>query len=147
MTVDGKTYGYPVAMEAVSLIYNKDLLPEPPKTFEEIAKIDETLKKNGKRAIMWAYDTPYFSYPLVAANGGYAFKKTATGYDVKDTGVNNAGAKMGVGYISEMIKSGHLEKGIDYGVMDAKFNKGEVAMMINGPRAWSNLDKSASSTA
>lgn len=57
MTVDGKTYGYPVAMEAVSLIYNKDLLPEPPKTFEEIAKIDETLKKNGKRAIMWAYDT------------------------------------------------------------------------------------------
>ncbi|AUT41248.1 maltose/maltodextrin ABC transporter substrate-binding protein MalE [Aeromonas caviae] len=142
MTVDGKTYGYPVAVEAVSLIYNKDLLPNPPKTFEEIAKIDEDLKKNGKRAIMWAYDTPYFSYPLVAANGGYAFKKTATGYDVKDTGVNNAGAKAGVGYISEMIKSGHLEKGIDYGVMDAKFNKGEVAMMINGPWAWSNLDKS-----
>lgn len=26
--------------------------------------------------------------------------------------------------------------------MDAKFNKGEVAMMINGPWAWSNLDKS-----
>ena len=135
MAVDGKTYGYPVAVEAVSLIYNKDLLPNPPKTFEEIAKIDEEMKKNGKRAIMWAYDTPYFSYPLVAANGGYAFKKTATGYDVKDTGVANAGAKAGVGYISEMIKSGHLEKGIDYGVMDAKFNKGEVAMMINGPWA------------
>ena len=86
--------------------------------------------------------TPLLQLPLVAANGGYAFKKTATGYDVKDTGVNNAGAKAGVGYISEMIKSGHLEKGIDYGVMDAKFNKGEVAMMINGPWAWSNLDKS-----
>ena len=27
MTVDGKTYGYLVAVEAVSLIYNKDLLP------------------------------------------------------------------------------------------------------------------------
>ncbi|MGL5289896.1 MAG: extracellular solute-binding protein, partial [Aeromonas sp.] len=39
-------------------------------------------------------------------------------------------------------KSGHLEKGIDYGVMDAKFNKGDVAMMINGPWAWTNLDKS-----
>ncbi len=66
---------------------------------------------------------------------------------MKDTGVANAGAKAGVGYISEMIKSGHLEKGIDYGVMDAKFNKGEVAMMINGPWAWSNLDKSGISTA
>ena len=142
MTVDGKTYGYPVAVEAISLIYNKALLPTPPKTFEEIATIDETLKKDGKRAIMWAYDVPYFTYPLVAANGGYAFKKTATGYDVKDTGLNNAGGKIGVGYIADLIKSGHLAKGIDYGVMEAKFNKGDVAMMISGPWAWSNLDKS-----
>ena len=142
MTIDGKIYGFPVAVEAVGLIYNKDLLPNPPKTFEEIAKIDDELKKSGKRAIMWAYNTPYFSYPLLAANGGYAFKRTATGYDVKDTGVNNAGAKAGVGYIADMIKSGHLEKGVDYGVMEAKFNKGEVAMMITGPWAWSNLDKS-----
>jgi maltose/maltodextrin transport system substrate-binding protein len=142
MTVDGKTYGYPVAVEAISLIYNKALLPTPPKTFEEIATIDETLKKDGKRAIMWAYDVPYFTYPLVAANGGYAFKKTATGYDVRDTGLNNAGAKIGVAYIADLIKSGHLAKGIDYGVMEAKFNKGDVAMMISGPWAWSNLDKS-----
>ena len=142
MTVDGKTYGYPVAVEAISLIYNKALLPTPPKTFEEIATIDETLKKDGKRAIMWAYDVPYFTYPLAAANGGYAFKKTATGYDVRDTGLNNAGAKIGVGYIADLIKSGHLAKGIDYGVMEAKFNKGDVAMMISGPWAWSNLDKS-----
>jgi maltose/maltodextrin transport system substrate-binding protein len=35
-----------------------------------------------------------------------------------------------------------MEKGVDYGVMEAKFNKGEVAMMISGPWAWSNLDKS-----
>ncbi|MGH8527846.1 MAG: maltose/maltodextrin ABC transporter substrate-binding protein MalE, partial [Gammaproteobacteria bacterium] len=142
MTVDGKTYGYPVAVEAISLIYNKALLPTPPKTFEEIATIDETLKKDGKRAIMWAYDVPYFTYPLVAANGGYAFKKTAIGYDVRDTGLNNAGAKIGVAYIADLIKSGHLAKGIDYGVMEAKFNKGDVAMMISGPWAWSNLDKS-----
>nr|AAB31077.1 maltose-binding protein, MBP, MalE {internal fragment} [Aeromonas hydrophila, clinical isolate, Peptide Partial, 40 aa] [Aeromonas hydrophila] len=40
-----------------------------------------------------------------------------------------------------MIKSGHLEKGIDYGMYDAKFNKGEVAMMINGPLALSNYDR------
>ena len=142
MTIDGKIYGYPVAVEAVGLIYNKDLLPNPPQTFEEIGKMDDELKKSGKSAIMWAYNTPYFSYPLLAANGGYAFKRTATGYDVKDTGVNNAGAKAGLGYIADMIKSGHLEKGVDYGVMEAKFNKGEVAMMITGPWAWSNLDKS-----
>ena len=142
MTIDGKIYGYPVAVEAIGLICNQGLQPKPPQTFEEISAIDDTLKKNGKRAIMWAYNTPYFSYPLLAANGGYAFKKTATGYDVKDTGVNNAGAKAGMSYIYDMIQSGHLEKGVDYGVMEAKFSKGEVAMIITGPWAWSNLDKS-----
>ena len=140
MQVDGKLVGYPVAVEAVGLIYNKKLLPNPPKTFEELNQLDEKLKPEGKRAVMWAYTTPYFSYPLVAANGGYAFKKTATGYDVKDTGVNNAGAKAGVKFLVDMVKSGHMEKGVDYGVMDAKFSKGEVAAIINGPWSWSNYD-------
>ena len=80
---------------------------QPPKTFQEIAKIGEDLKKNGKRAIMWAYDT-YFSYPWWLPTVVMP-SKTATGYDVKDTGVNNAVPKASVGYISEMIKSGHLE--------------------------------------
>jgi len=142
MAVDGKYYGYPIAIEAVSLIYNKKLIAEPPKTFEEVAALDDKLKGEGKRAIMWAYTTPYFSYPLVAANGGYAFKKTPTGYDVKDTGVNNAGAKMGVQFIADLIKNGHMEKGVDYGVMDAAFNKGTVAMIINGPWSWDNMQKS-----
>ncbi|MDE9448446.1 extracellular solute-binding protein, partial [Xenorhabdus bovienii] len=33
---DGKLMGYPVAVEALSLIYNKDLIKSPPKTWEEI---------------------------------------------------------------------------------------------------------------
>ncbi len=39
MAVDGKTYGYPVAVEAVSLIYNKDSLPNPLKTFERLPRL------------------------------------------------------------------------------------------------------------
>ena len=97
-TVDGKTYGYPVAVEAVSLIYNKDLLPNPPKTFEEIAKIDEELKKMAS-APSWGLATPPLQLPWwLPTVLRIALKKTATGYDVKDTGVNNAGAKAGVGW-------------------------------------------------
>lgn len=33
---NGKLIAYPIAVEALSLIYNKDLLPNPPKTREEI---------------------------------------------------------------------------------------------------------------
>ena len=35
-TYNGKIIGYPVAIEAISLIYNKDLVKEAPKSWEEI---------------------------------------------------------------------------------------------------------------
>lgn len=144
VTIDGKVYGYPVAVEAISLIYNKDLMPDgPAKTFEEMAALDTEMQKSGKDAILWAYETPYFTYPLLSANGGYAFKKRPDGsYDVKDTGLNNAGTKQGVAFLAEMIEKGHLPRGLDYGVAEAKFNKGEAAMTINGPWSWDNLNKS-----
>ncbi len=144
VTVDGKVYGYPVAVEAISLIYNKDLLPDgPPATFEEIAEMDAKFQGDGKHAILWAYETPYFTYPLLSAGGGYSFKKNDDGsYDIKDTGVNNAGSKAGVQFLADMISKGQMPKGVDYGVAEAKFNKGDAAMTINGPWAWDNLDKS-----
>lgn len=142
VTINNKIYGYPIAVEAVGLIYNKDIIANPPKTFEEIPALDTKLQKDGKHAIMWAYNTPYFTYPLIAADGGYAFKKNADGsYDVKETGINNDGAKAGVHYLKDLIDKGHMPKGVDYGVMEAAFNKGEVGMMITGPWAWANLDK------
>ena len=153
MTSKGKIYGYPISMEAISLIYNRDILPEPPKTFEEMFSLNDKLKnmfppndkkkKNkGIKTIMWDQIQPYFSMPMLAANGGYVFKKTANGYDVKDTGVNNKGALEGAEMLTRLIDKGVMPRGVDYGVMESTFNKQQVAMMITGPWAWANLDKS-----
>ena len=145
MTVNGKTYGYPISMEAISLIYNKDILPVPPSSFEEMFPLKDKLakRKEGKvTTIMWDQIQPYFTMPMLAADGGYVFKKTPTGYDVKNTGVNNAGAMAGAKMLTELIDKGVLPRGVDYGVMESSFNNGNSAMMITGPWAWSNLDKS-----
>ena len=141
VTFDGKTWGYPLAVEAVGLIYNKDLVPTPPATMEEIAAL--SLPADVK-PILWDYNNTYFTFPLLMANGGYAFKKDdATGsYDPKDTGVANDGAKAGAGVLRKLIDDGVMPSGVDYGVMDAAINKGEVAMVINGPWAWANLKTS-----
>lgn len=139
---NGDTYGYPIAVESLGLIYNKALVDKAPESFDEIIVLDEELAKEGKEAILWDYGTPYFSWPLLAANGGYAFKKTEDGYDVTDTGVNNPGAIQGAGLLQRMIEDGVMPSGVDYSVMESRFNKGEVATMINGPWAWSNLEKS-----
>ncbi len=63
------------------------------------------------------------------------------------TGVNNAGSMQGLTFLAEMIEKGHMPRGVDYGVAEAKFNSGEAAMTINGPWAWDNLDKSGTNYA
>ena len=83
MTYNGKTYGYPISMEAVSLIYNKDIIPQAPKSFESMFALNKELKKKDKKTIMWDQVQPYFTMPMLAANGGYVFKQTKTGYNTK----------------------------------------------------------------
>ena len=39
VTYDGKIYGYPVSDETYALFYNKDLVKEAPKTWEEVEKV------------------------------------------------------------------------------------------------------------
>ena len=93
-------------------------------------------------AIMWDYNTPYFSWPFLASAGAYSFKKTEEGYDLKDIGVDSPGALEGLQAIVALIKEGIMPKGSTQAVMDQKMSSGELAMMINGPWDWANLRKS-----
>ncbi len=123
---NGKLIAYPIAVEALSLIYNKDLLPNPPKTWEEIPALDKELKAKGKSALMFNLQEPYFTWPLIAADGGYAFKYENGKYDIKDVGgADNAGAKAGLTFLVDLIKNKHMNADTDYSIAEAAFNKGE----------------------
>lgn len=141
-TYNGKIIGYPVAIEAISLIYNKDLVKEAPKSWEEIIELDKKLKKDGKNAIMWNLSEPYFTWPIAASNGAYAFKFANGKYDPKDIGVNNEGAVKALQFVVDMVKNKHISADMDYAVAEASFNKGQSALTINGPWSWGNIDKS-----
>jgi maltose/maltodextrin transport system substrate-binding protein len=136
----GRLWGYPYAIEAVTLIYNRALVHEPPRTFDEVFELDARLSRQGRKAILWDYTNTYFTWPLFAANGGYAFKARPDGtYDAGDSGVNNAGALVGARLLERMIKQGLMPAGSGYPEMEAAMAQGRVAMMINGPWAWLNL--------
>jgi len=142
-TFQGKTFGYPIAVESIGLIYNKALVAKPPATFEEVFALDKKLQKDGKHAILWDYNNTFFTFPLLAANGGYPFGRDAKGnYVATDVGVNNAGAIKGAEMLVKLIDAGVMPKGATYAAMEAAMNKGEIAMMITGSWAWDNLRKS-----
>ena len=136
VTFDGAVWGYPISAEAVHLIYNKALIDTPPSSFEEIMALQ---MPEGVAPIMWDYNNTYFTMPLLMAGGGYAFQKVDGSYDGTATGVNTEGAVAGAMMLDAMIEGGVMAPGVDYGVMDGAMNKGEVAMVLNGPWAWANL--------
>ncbi|MEH6451930.1 MAG: maltose/maltodextrin ABC transporter substrate-binding protein MalE [Psychromonas sp.] len=142
VSYNGKYIGYPVAVESLSLIYNKDLVPNPPKSWEEMQALNAELKKDGKSAIMWNLSEPFFTWPLIAADGGYAFENKNGTYDVKSTGVNNEGSKNALQFIVDMIERKDISADVDYGVAESAFISGKTAMTINGPWSWGNLEKS-----
>lgn len=108
----------------------------PPENWEDFPKLDDELKKQGAHAIFWDYTTPYYSYALISANGGYAFRKGADGrYDVSETGIANEGAKKGLRFLADLVRGGHMDKGPDYAVMEENFAKGNLGCIVAGPWA------------
>jgi maltose/maltodextrin transport system substrate-binding protein len=141
-TYNGKIWGYPLSIESVGLIYNKKLAPEPPKTFDEVIALDKKLAAQGAKAMMWDYNKSFFTWGMIAGEGGYVFKQDERGnYNVRDVGVNTPGAVKAVETLSMLIKNGHMPKGARYDEMEGAFARGKVAMMISGPWAWDNVRK------
>jgi maltose/maltodextrin transport system substrate-binding protein len=145
VTHNKQTWGYPISLEAVSLIYNKKFVTgTPPAQLSELTAFSKDLKAKSPNviAIMWDYNTPYFSWPFLASAGAYSFKKTEGGYDIKDIGVDSPGALQGLQAIVDLMKEGVMPKGATQAVMDQKMSSGNLAMMVNGPWDWANLRKS-----
>lgn len=141
---NGKLYGLPYGVEAVALIYNKDLVPTPPKTWAELETIAKKLQDDKKvdQGYVLQQGDPYHTYPIVTAFGGYVFSKNADGsYNPQDVGLDNAGGIAAMTEIDKMVKEGLLRKDVDYNTMASLFNTGKSAMMIGGPWMMADIKK------
>ena len=145
VTHKDQIWGYPLALECVSLIYNKKLVSgNPPDQLAEFPAFEKQLKAEhpGATAIMWDYASPYFSFPFLASAGAYSFRRTEHGYDLDDIGVDNTGAIAGLKAIVDLINQGVLPKGSTQGISEEKMSGGVLAAMVNGPWIWTDLRKS-----
>ncbi|MDD2160521.1 maltose/maltodextrin ABC transporter substrate-binding protein MalE [Pseudomonas sp. MIL19] len=139
LRVGADFYGYPLAVETISLIYNQQLVTQPPRDLEQLAALDRQLRAQGKRAIAWDYRNLYFSWPFINAGGAYSIGKHGGLYDLGDLGIAGPAAIAGVQSIKALLDSGVLAHDSDYGSMMEDFKRGEVAMIVNGPWAWNEL--------
>lgn len=141
VSVDGNYTAWPLLLEAVSLVYNPALIDGPMRDFSQWPQIAKRLKADGKHALAWEYENPYYSWPLLASQGGNIFALEVGGVNPVQTGIDQPGAISAAMAIGNWVNQGLLPEGISYGDMMRMFVKGELAMMINGPWCWRDLKR------
>lgn len=136
---DGKIYGMPQATENIAFIYNTDLVPTAPATFDEVKTLSADIKAAGtKYGFLRQVGDPYHYYPIQTAFGGYIFGQNADGsYNAADLGLNSEGSVAALTWLDGMYADGLLDRNgnITGDLMLSAFQNGDAAMIISGPWA------------
>jgi len=120
VTVDGQMYAVPGIAKAVALYYNKDTVPTPPATTDDLMN----LLKSGKKIVI--NQSAYHNYGFFGAFGGKLMDDT--GKCVADQG----GFVDALQYLKDLKAAGALFE-TDGGKADTEFRQGQADMIINGP--------------
>ena len=134
VTYDGKYYGYPFSADTYALFYNKDLVKEVPKTWEDVEKFCDSYNGSGKYGMIFNVAPGYYSVMFNGLNGNKLFGPEGT--DAEDTYMNNADAVEGMKYFQSFRKYLDVPAAdiSDDSVCLAAFTEGKAAMYVTG--AW-----------
>ena len=134
VTYDGKYYGYPFSADTYALFYNKDLVKEVPKTWEDLEKFCYMFNGSGKYGMIFNVASGYYSVMFNGLNENKLFGPDGT--DASDTYMNNKDAVEGMKYFQSFRKYLDVPAAdiSDDSVCLAAFTEGKAAMYVTG--AW-----------
>lgn len=137
---NGKVYGYPLGSEAIVLFYNKDLIKEPPETWDDVIDFAKTFnnKAENKYALVWPVADGYYGYMFMESFGAPLFGPNYN--DRKQHNLNSPAAIKGLTYFQSLRKQildiPAADASGDF--CNAEFTEKKAAMIITGP--WKTND-------
>jgi maltose-binding protein MalE len=127
----------------LTLVYNKDLVSNPPGTDEALIalgrKLTQDLNGDGKvdrYGLTWNYTEPFFFIPFLTGFGGWVM--TDDGVPTLDTQAMVDGLR----FIQDLRDTYGIVPGeADYNIADILFKDAKSAMIINGDWSWAGYEK------
>jgi maltose-binding protein MalE len=118
------------------LIYNKDLVPNPPKTISELIALKDQLAKSdggvARYVLTWNFIEPFFFIPFIGGYGGWIMDE-----ENRPTLDNEATVKAAQLIYDLRNKYQVIPREADYEFANQLFKDGYAAMIINGPWSFS----------
>lgn len=130
MTYRGTVYGLPLNYKSITLIYNRKLISEPPKTSSELLRIgkEHTNAPVGKFGLAYEYSNYFFHAALMNAFGGAVFDANAN--PTIDRKENVDAIKLMMRWYKD---EGFLPADPSAALISTLFNTGNAAMVFSGP--------------
>jgi arabinogalactan oligomer/maltooligosaccharide transport system substrate-binding protein len=126
----GRIYGLPFTAETVALICNKKMVPEPPKTFADLAKIMQQYNKPPQSYGIAYQVNPYFISAWIHGTGGYYFDDKT-----EKQGLTDPRSVAGFEFFKKNVMPYVGPNPTDYNTQVSLFLSGQAPCMVNGP--WS----------
>jgi arabinogalactan oligomer/maltooligosaccharide transport system substrate-binding protein len=134
LVFNGHVYGVPEAVEAITLMYNKNLISasDLPKTSDDMLAFEKSYAQAhpGHYGIVWDTEDPYDNAPWFYGFGAQYVTPDGQAH------LNTPQALAAMQYIASYRP--YLPKQQSYDVASSLFTEGKAAIIINGP--WSYAD-------
>jgi maltose-binding protein MalE len=124
----------------LTLVYNTQLVPIPPKTLDELIAMGQRLTRDANHdgkpkqyGLTWNYREPFFFIPFLTAFGGWIMDENG-----RPT-LDNEQTVRAIQFVLDLRdKYKIIPKEGDYEIADMLFKEGRTAMIINGPWSWAS---------
>jgi arabinogalactan oligomer / maltooligosaccharide transport system substrate-binding protein len=134
-TYKGQVYGYPLGIETYALFYNRKLVKNPPKTWEDVIAFAKTYndKTQNKYALVWPVGDAYYGYMFMSSFGAQLFGPN--GDNRKQHNINSDAAVKGLTYFQSLRKQILDVPSADMtgDFCNSSFSEEKAAMIITGP--------------
>lgn len=139
-SVGGPLYGIPIFAESVALIYNKDMVPNPPTTWEELVTTATELTSGDVYGFGFPLLEQYHEGPFFLGFGSYIFPYENGVFNTDDIGLDNPSGVQAATFLRDAYNEQQppmpdavIDRTNMHGVIEGMMESSQLAMTINGP--------------
>lgn len=125
LTEGGALWGQPLAFKSLMLLYDPEVVPEPPATSEALLSMSRQLTRDGRYGLVYEASTPFYHAPFMHGFGGVALDEE--GQPALDTPAQVQAITYAAS-LAELMPTGPTAERVS-----SLYAEGRAAMLIDGP--------------